>query len=61
MILPIKSGFNFVPPECHGDYMLSIPSFGKNDDDIVRGGGQKVMIGIINENDDNCGPPLSYI
>ncbi len=32
----------------------------KNDDDIVRGGGDwKVMIGIIiSENDDNCGPPL---
>ncbi len=33
----------------------------KNDDDIVsgKGGGWKVMIGIIiSENDDNCGPPL---
>ncbi len=31
----------------------------KNDGDIVRGGGPKVMIGIIvSDNDDNCGPPL---
>ncbi len=40
---------------------FSISCLYRNNDDIVRGGGWKVMIGtIISENDDNCGPPLSY-
>ncbi len=33
---------------------------GGNDDIIVRGGGERVMIGnIIEVNDDNCGRPLN--
>ena len=41
---------------------FSISLLFKNDDDIVRGGGWKVMIGIIiSENDDNCGPPLTHV